>query len=884
MPRSSPVVTAFNGGEVTNLLRARVADVSQLRNACKQVEHYIPRPHGPAEKKPGTYFITMAKYGQYPCDIWKFTFNRAQSYAIEAGRQYLRFLTQRAQIFIPGTDANIADGGFDSGISEWSNASGTGASISHDATGGRLVLTGNGDSNPARARISVSTSTLNQVHVLRFRLEGLIGDGATVRIGTTEGGEELVKASDKLTGCHAIGFTPTASPIHIEFSQTAPKDVYLDDIRFQSNEPLEIESVWDETQVLAVKNAHSKDVVYCAQQNHPPQKLERFGNTSWSLSNVDLHDGPFEDENADDSKQLTPSATSGYGVTVTASGFSPFSAQDVGRSLRIKIGADWGWGRIASFVSATQVTVDVKENFGGTTATAAWRLGLFCEKNGYPAAVMFAKGRLHLLGSAARPERGDGSVTADFENFRPGTEDNDGVSYTTSGNELGEILWADNSRFPLLGTPSGTHRLIGETVEAPIRPSAVDTDPQSGDGTADIAPVRAGRSLIYIDEHGRSMLEAAYSLEADAVPSVDLSLRSEHLATKRNTFCDLTYQKAPWRALWACRSDGTLISATSLREESIPFGAARHPPGGGRRAERVQAIPGDGSDDLYIVYSREKNGQSERMIEVLADPLENDQAQEEAFYVECGLSLNNAPPATLTLSAASGPGVVFTVSAAVFNGETDVGMRIKYRRLTNDAEGFPKWTRSVARITAVNSATEVVADINLDFPSVGPFTSGSWRLTVSQVSGLDHLEGETVDVLGDGGVQDQKIVQNGTITLDPPAAEVHVGENYVSRLRPLPLNPGAVEGTSQTKSQRISKLAVMVERSLGVRVGQDAGKLSTPPPIRRSLDAPPELVTEDMIVSFPGTFSSRAQPYVQHDIPMKATIVGIVPVIGVGEG
>lgn len=56
--------------------------------------------------------------------------------------------------------------------------------------------------------------------------------------------------------------------------------------------------------------------------------------------------------------------------------------------------------------------------------------------------------------------------------------------------------------------------------------------------------------------------------------------------------------------------------------------------------------------------------------------------------------------------------------------------------------------------------------------------------TTAGVSGLTHLEGQTVAVLADGAVQTEKIVQNGQITLDTPASMIHVGIPFTAIMRP----------------------------------------------------------------------------------------------------
>ena len=77
---------------------------------------------------------------------------------------------------------------------------------------------------------------------------------------------------------------------------------------------------------------------------------------------------------------------------------------------------------------------------------------------------------------------------------------------------------------------------------------------------------------------------------------------------------------------------------------------------------------------------------------------------------------------------------------------------------------------------------------------------------VSSVSGLNFLEGETVNVLVDGKLQADKTVSNGSITLDSAGKIIVVGLNIKWVIETLYLNLGGNMGTSQGLSQRVNKL------------------------------------------------------------------------------
>src|SRR5690606_13185799 len=95
-----------------------------------------------------------------------------------------------------------------------------------------------------------------------------------------------------------------------------------------------------ESDLFEIKQAQSADVLYLCHPSHPVHKLTRTGHTAWSMVEVAFADGPYLVQN-DSPTTLAPSATTGLGVTITASSISGinqgrgFTAADLGRAVRI---------------------------------------------------------------------------------------------------------------------------------------------------------------------------------------------------------------------------------------------------------------------------------------------------------------------------------------------------------------------------------------------------------------------------------------------------------------------------------------------------------------------------------------------------------------------
>lgn len=90
------------------------------------------------------------------------------------------------------------------------------------------------------------------------------------------------------------------------------------------------------------------------------------------------------------------------------------------------------------------------------------------------------------------------------------------------------------------------------------------------------------------------------------------------------------------------------------------------------------------------------------------------------------------------------------------------------------------------------------------------------------VTGLSHLEGETVQVLVDGVQETDKTVASGQITLDathPSGTIVIVGLKFTSKLQTLDIEGGGFFGTSESTRQREDRIALRLNRSQGGKYG-----------------------------------------------------------------
>jgi hypothetical protein len=148
----------------------------------------------------------------------------------------------------------------------------------------------------------------------------------------------------------------------------------------------------------------------------------------------------------------------------------------------------------------------------------------------------------------------------------------------------------------------------------------------------------------------------------------------------------------------------------------------------------------------------------------------------------------------------------------------------------------------------------------------------------STLSGLSHLEGEVVDIIGEGSVQNSKTVSSGSINLDTATEEATVGLLYSSDLQTMRLDEGYTE-TTQTKTVRVFDLSVRFQNTVGASVGPSSDNL-TAIDFRdsgASMDLPVPLFTGDKQVEFDAGHGVEGLIYVKQPQALPMTILGIYP-------
>ena len=173
-----------------------------------------------------------------------------------------------------------------------------------------------------------------------------------------------------------------------------------------------------------------------------------------------------------------------------------------------------------------------------------------------------------------------------------------------------------------------------------------------------------------------------------------------------------------------------------------------------------------------------------------------------------------------------------------------------------------------------------------DFKFVDSHLSYSGSATTT-LSGLAHLEGQTVSVLANGATHADKVVSSGQITLDRSATKAVVGLAYDSVLQTMRVEGGAAEGTSQGKTKRISKVVLRLFETVGAKVGPSLTDLETVP-FRSSsdpMDTPVStLIAGDKEIEFRDDYNTDGFIFIKQDQPLPLSVLAIYPTIVTSDG
>ena len=832
MPRTNPLIGSFNAGELSERLHARL-DFSKYPAGLADCVNFIPLAEGGLMRRSGTRHVAELKSSAVKGRLKRFQFSTTQAYQIEMGTGAFRFYRSQAQITVANTDGAITNGTFPAGITDWDNRSTGAGSIAHDATNGRLSLvpggTGATDIGWAEQDVVIGAGFTAVEHVLKFRVIGAPSDRVELRIGTATTGSQVI--ADKLmeVGYHCVPFTPGATTFYVQFRNRGNfrnKTVQIDDVSLIDNSAVEIDTPYPESVLFQVNGPQSADVLYLYNPAYPTHKLERRGHTEWSLVEVAWQDGPWGANNEGvSSTTLTPGAASGLGISLTASAVTGindgdgFKTTDVGRLVRLDnpaAGVNWGWGIITAWTSTTVVTIDIRRAFATANADVRWMLGEWSGTTGYPSSGSFYQQRLVSAGTTDQTQTFWGSNTSNFETMSPD-------SPTAAGAWDGTVEDDDSFDYTI---------------------SSNDVDA--------IHWMSPGKGTLVIGTVGG---EWVVSSTGAVVTPTDIAVNpatghgSANIQPVRIGNAIIFVQRAGRTVrefVFDFQVDGYQAFPMTRLAEHITRGGITEIDYAEEPNALVWAVRSDGVL-LSMTYRREEDvvGWARH---ILGGAFGGDDTVVDSVSVIPGA--NGAGQ----VQSSEDRDEVWLIVKRTINGATKRYIEVFER----------DWEEGDAQEDAYYADSIITYD----------------STATASITGLSHLEGQTVKVLAEGAIHPDRTVASGSITLDDTYTVVQIGLGYQHHMETLKIIAGAAAGTPVGRTKQIFGVTFVLLNCATLTFGPDDDTLQPAVDFREVADLMDTAVpyfTGEYFAEFDDDWKTDPRIVILSSDPTPFTLLAMVP-------
>ncbi|MEL6216746.1 MAG: hypothetical protein AAFQ99_13860, partial [Pseudomonadota bacterium] len=310
------VLNTFNRGEIGPLAFGR-DKVERIQNSAELVENWVPMRLGPMIRRGGFEVIAAALTGSRCFD---FFYALDELATLELGDSLLRIWKDDALMTRTAVTSTLTNGTFATNLTGWTDASGSGSSVTQTADGAKFV---GADTTDAILHQTLGSTQTGAEHGLRIKVKD-----APLRllIGTSGASSDDITDSLLEPGEYSLVFTPDA----------AATITFVNDQVYSSTlESVELEAAGTVTIPTPVPLASVDDVfmsqqagrIYCNWSGEQFM-IERRGPKSWGVVDYRVDDGPFDTVNLDEGLTLTAGALKGD--TTLTSSKRHFKSTDVG--------------------------------------------------------------------------------------------------------------------------------------------------------------------------------------------------------------------------------------------------------------------------------------------------------------------------------------------------------------------------------------------------------------------------------------------------------------------------------------------------------------------------------------------------------------------------
>ena len=530
------------------------------------------------------------------------------------------------------------------------------------------------------------------------------------------------------------------------------------------------------------------------------------------------------------------------------------------------------------------------------SGTASLSANSATENHGYPCTCAFYENRLNRCSSTKFLTYLYGSKGGDYNNITTGTGTNDGYQFDLAEANSKALWLVSGVNSLLVGTAEGILTVNGGGVSKPITPTDISAKLSCRIPVSNVKPVVVDNYVFFVTANRRQIHMFEYDVLLEQFKATNLTKANyeitkggiRKLAYKFDRFC-LLFALCGTKLLSICFSNDEAVN--SMSEYLTP----------GEFVDICTVTRPDGDYDLFANIKRNINGVIRYSLERLTETVEfsrfedfvsefddniNDkdklkikQDDEYAFYrkiaeelrncnyLDCSVRYSGLHTEKITLEEK-----ILTCEKNIFKAD-DVGRRIWYKTISGREYGNMD-------IVEFISANQVRVNVLLQ-PTNN--TCNSWYLSATLFKGLEHLEGETVGVMANGGYIGDFVVQDGQV--DITSANVNkvgtaiIGLRYKGILKSLNLGI-QLQGTQTFSNMKnIYKIGLGLSFSAGGKVGDSLYHLEDVQDFNPDglFDVPPLPIDTYKEINYDGDYSDDTHYFIVQDKPLPFHITSVIP-------
>jgi hypothetical protein len=897
MPKDNTVLLAWNRGLVSELALAR-KDIKRLGLSAVTYTNWMPRLLGSMMLRPGLIY-TGTSHSNAAARHIPFKFSVTDTAIIEVTNLLVRVKVSETAIARSSVTTTIANTTFDTNLTNWTDAD-EGSAASAWVTGGFMGLTGASGSYAIRTQ-NITSSNYSTEHALRVVVER---GPVTLRVGSSAGGDEYINETKLGTGTHSLAFTPTGT-MYIQLKNDESWQALVSECSIESSGVMTITAPWAAADLDLIRYDQSGDIVYVSCEGYQQYRIERRATRSWSVVKHEPTDGPFRTINIT-KNTLTASALSGS-ITLTAS--KPlfrsghvgclFRQLSTGQTVTASLSAE------NTFTDAIKITGTGARRRVHVVVTGTWVATIRAQRryteNGtwedVPAQAF------SLVATSSGSNNWDGSETANFDKWVTDFNDNETVYYRvgikTGGYTSGTAVIELSSPFGGIQGIARITAITSSTVASAVVLKSFGSTAASENWWEGEWSTQRGYPGAVALSQGRLWWagnDRIWASVSDSYDSHDDNAEGDSApisqAIGSGPVDSILWLLNLQRLLIGGGGDEFVAQSSALDEPMTPSNF-NIKPGSGQGSDPVDGVK-IGLDGVFVQRGGAK------LMELAYEPKYGQYAASDL----CTMVPDIGKPGIIRIAVQRQPDTRIhcvrsdgTVAVCLLDRtenlicwvevETDGDVEDAFVLPGTSGDGEDKVYYHVNR-TINGSTVRYLERWALEADCIGGSVSKCVDsayiysgASTATITGLDHLEGETVQAWGGGKDLGEYTVASGSITLSEAVTGAAIGLAYTAQWQSAKL------GQALCSKGKITHLGVVLKDThyQGLKYGRNFTDMDELPLISEGALSASDTVHSDLEEApfeFPGEWSTDSRLCLQATAPRPCTILAAV-VLGEGN-